>query len=255
MIGQRLDSPFRFNCFASNCFGMDRMGIPEAVRRNAIGTAGDVLTLYDRNRLRTRDSKGGGMNSGSINGIGRALPLLALLALAGCTGEGILAPVGPIGAGERTILLNSLVIMLVIVIPTIIATLGFAWWFRAGNTKARYLPEWAFSGRVELVVWSIPILVILFLAGVIWVGSHDLDPFKPIKSREKALEVQVVSLDWKWLFIYPDQGIASVNELVVPAGVPVHFSLTSASVMNAFFVHRVGSMIYTMNGMVTQVNL
>ncbi len=182
----------------------------------------------------------------------KLLPLL--LALAGC-GQGVLNPVGPIGVGERTILLNSLVIMLAIVIPTIIATLGFAWWFRAGNEKARHLPEWAYSGRVELVVWSIPILVILFLAGVIWVGSHDLDPYKSIETKVKPIEVQVVSLDWKWLFIYPDQGVATVNQLVIPTGIPVHFSLTSASVMNAFFVPRLGSMIYTMNGMVTQLNL
>jgi cytochrome o ubiquinol oxidase subunit 2 len=169
----------------------------------------------------------------------------------------VLDPAGPVSAGERTILLNSLVIMLAIVVPTIIATLGFAWWYRADKPRGRYLPEWAYSGRVELVVWSIPILVILFLAGVIWVGSHDLDPYKPLESqkRTKPLEVQVVSLDWKWLFIYPEQGVASVNELVLPAGVPVHFSLTSASVMNVFFVHRLGSMIYTMNGMVSQLNL
>ncbi|WP_116092311.1 ubiquinol oxidase subunit II [Sphingomonas crusticola] len=185
--------------------------------------------------------------------IGRALPIL-LLALTGCD-EGVLAPVGPIGAGERTILFNSLAIMMAIVIPTILAALGFAWWFRAGNSKARYLPEWAYSGRVELVVWSIPLLVILFLGGVIWAGSHDLDPYRPIQSKAKPLEVQVVSLDWKWLFIYPEQGVATVNELVVPAGIPVHFSLTSASVMNAFFVPRAGSMIYTMNGMVTQLHL
>ena len=182
------------------------------------------------------------------------MPMLLSLALVAC-GEGVLAPVGPIGAGERTILLNSLSIMLAIVVPTIIVVIGFAWWFRAGNEKARYLPEWAFSGRVELVVWSIPILVILFLSGVIWVGSHQLDPYKPIASKTKPIEVQVVSLDWKWLFIYPDQGIASINELVVPVGVPVHFSLTSSSVMNVFFVPRLGSMIYTMNGMVTQLNL
>jgi len=182
---------------------------------------------------------------------------LLLFALAGCSHQGVLDTAGPIAAGERTILLNSLVIMLVIVVPTIIATLGFAFWFRADKPRGRYLPDWAYSGRVELVVWSIPILVILFLAGVIWVGSHDLDPYKPlpVQKNQKPLEVQVVSLDWKWLFIYPEQGVASVNQLVIPTGVPVHFSLTSASVMNAFFVHRLGSMIYTMNGMVTQVNL
>lgn len=183
--------------------------------------------------------------------------LFLLVALAGCSHQGVLDSAGPISAGERTILLNSTIIMLAIVIPTAIATLAFAFWFRADNPRARYLPEWAYSGRVELVVWAIPILVILFLAGVIWVGSHDLDPFKPLPAEKKArpIEVQVVSLDWKWLFIYPDQGIATVNQLVIPTGVPVHFSLTSASVMNTFFIHRLGSMIYTMNGMVTQVHL
>lgn len=176
----------------------------------------------------------------------------ALIApLAGC--GGILDPQGPIGEADRAILLNALGIMLVIVVPTILATLAFAWWFREGNTRARYLPNWAYSGRIELIVWSIPVLVILFLSGVIWIGSHELDPARPLNPSKKPLEVQVVSLDWKWLFIYPDQNVASVNELVIPAGTPVHFSLTSASVMNVFFVPQLGSMIYTMNGMVTQL--
>jgi len=193
----------------------------------------------------------------SIKAIRRGAVYVPLLALVGCSHQGVLDTAGPIAAGERTILLNSLVIMLAIVIPTIVATLGFAFWYRADKPRGRYLPDWAYSGRVELVVWSIPILVILFLAGVIWVGSHDLDPYKPlpVQKNQKPIEVQVVSLDWKWLFIYPEQGVASVNQLVIPTGQPVHFSLTSASVMNAFFVHRLGSMIYTMNGMVTQVNL
>jgi cytochrome o ubiquinol oxidase subunit 2 len=153
------------------------------------------------------------------------------------------------------ILFNALEIMLAIVIPTIAAALIFAWWFRESNTRARYQPRWAYSGRIELIVWSIPILVICFLGGVIWIGAHDLDPAKPIPSQFKPLHVQVVSLDWKWLFIYPDQGVASVNQLVVPAGTPIHFDLTSASVMNVFFVPQLGSMIYTMNHMVTQLYL
>jgi cytochrome o ubiquinol oxidase subunit 2 len=140
-------------------------------------------------------------------------------------------------------------------VPTIIAILIFAWWFRASNPRARYRPDFVYSGGIEMVVWGIPILVILFLGGVIWLGSHELDPFKPIASPHKPTQVQVVSLDWKWLFIYPDEGVASVNELVVPAGIPVHFSLTSASVMNMFFVPQLGSMIATMNGMVTQLHL
>ena len=145
--------------------------------------------------------------------------------------------------------------MLAIVVPTIVATLGFAWWFRASNTRATYLPDWEYSGRIELIVWSIPLLVIMLLGGVAWIGSHDLDPAKPLASDTSPLEVQVVSLDWKWLFIYPDQRVAAVNQLVVPAGVPIHFSLTSASVMSAFFVPQLGSMIYTMNGMTTQLHL
>lgn len=180
--------------------------------------------------------------------------LILLPALTGCSG-GVLDPKGPIGASNRLILINALEIMLVIVVPTIIAALASAWWFRASNTRARYLPGFAYSGEIELIVWSIPILVILFLGGVIWIGSHELDPARPIASPNKPLEVQAISLDWKWLFIYPDQGIASVNELVMPVGVPVRFSLTSASVMNNFFVPQLGSMLAAMNGMVTLLHL
>jgi cytochrome o ubiquinol oxidase subunit II len=192
------------------------------------------------------------MNSSAKRAIGIAA---ALLSLTGC-GQ-VLDPAGPIGAGEKTILLNSLAIMLCIVIPTIGLTLWFAWWYRASNTRARYMPDWAYSGRIEAVVWVIPVLVILFLGGITWVGSHDLDPYKPIESPTKAepLEVQVVSLDWKWLFIYPGQNMASVNRLVIPAGVPVRFRLTSSSVMNTFFVPKLGSMIYTMNGMEVKLHL
>ena len=172
--------------------------------------------------------------------------------VAGCVG-GVTDPKGPIGAANLTLLVDSLAIMLAIVVPTIIITLGFAWWFRASNRRARYLPDWEFSGSIELVVWAIPLLTILLLGGVTWIGSHTLEPSKPIEGKGAALEVQVVSLDWKWLFIYPEQRVASINELVVPAGRPLHFTLTSSSVMNAFFVPQLGSMIYTMNGMATQL--
>jgi cytochrome o ubiquinol oxidase subunit 2 len=178
----------------------------------------------------------------------------AVLSLAACSG-GVLDPQGPIGASNRQITLNALAIMLAIVVPTIAVALAFAWWFRESNTRAHRRPHWVYSGRVELLVWSIPLLTILFLSGVIWIGSHRLDPFQPIESRARPLEVQVVSLDWKWLFIYPDEGVAAVNEFVVPVGAPVHFSLTSATVMNSFFVPQLGSMVATMNGMVTQLHL
>jgi len=183
-----------------------------------------------------------------------AMTVTLVLALAGCK-SGVLDPHGPVGAAQRTILLNALAIMLAIVVPTILAILGFAWWFRASNARARYFPDWAYSGRIELVVWSIPILVVLFLSGVIWIGSYELDPARPLNSNVKPLNVQVVSLDWKWLFIYPDQGVATVNELVVPARTPLHFRLTSSSVMTAFFVPQLGSMIYAMNGTTTQLHL
>jgi len=169
--------------------------------------------------------------------------------------DSILAPVGPVGAGDASILIDALVIMLAIVIPTMIATLAFAWWYRATNIRAVYRPDFTYSGKIELVVWSIPTLTIFFLGGVIWIGSHMLDPFEPLPSKAKPLEIEAVAFDWKWLFIYPEQGIASVNQLVVPTGRPLHFRITSASVFNVFFVPSFGSMIYAMNGMVSQLNL
>ena len=186
--------------------------------------------------------------------IARHAVMLAPLALAACQ-PAVLDPQGPIGSAERQLLINSLAIMLTIVVPTILATIGFAWWYRTSNTRATYLPNFEYSGRIELIVWAIPLLVIILLGGVAWIGSHELDPAEPLASNATPLEVQVVSLDWKWLFIYPNQRVASVNQLVVPAGVPLHFSLTSASVMTAFFIPQLGSMIYTMNGMTTQLNL
>ena len=189
----------------------------------------------------------------------RLLALIAALligaaALGGCT-EGVLDPKGPVAAAERLIMLNSTGIMLAIVIPTILATLGTAFWFRASNERARYMPDFEYSGRLEMLVWSIPIMTVLLVGGVAWVGSYDLDPPKPIASAVKPVRVQVVALHWKWLFIYPDEGIASVNHLTVPVGVPISFELTSSGVMNSFFVPQLGGQIYTMAGMVTRLHL
>ena len=167
----------------------------------------------------------------------------------------ILDPQGPIGVAERTILIDSLGIMLAIVLPTIAAIFVFAFWFRASNTKAAYKPDWAYSGRIELVVWAVPALTVILLGGVAWIGAHELDPGKTIEGSEKPLRIQVVSLDWKWLFIYPNERVATINYLTVPAGAPLQFELTSASVMNAFFIPQFGSMIYTMNGMTSRLNL
>src|ERR1700749_4355807 len=183
-----------------------------------------------------------------------AVVLIGAVVLGGCQ-EGVLDPKGPIASADRLILLNALGIMLAIVIPVILAILGFAFWFRASNERARYRPDFTYSGRLELLVWSIPGMTVLLVGGVAWIGAHDLDPGRPISSTVKPVNVQVVSLDWKWLFIYPEQGIASVNKLVVPVGTPISFELTSSSVMNSFFVPQLGSQIYTMSGMATRLHL
>jgi cytochrome o ubiquinol oxidase subunit 2 len=180
--------------------------------------------------------------------------LVVVTALGGCT-EGVLDPKGPIAIAERQILFNALGIMLAIVIPTILATLGVAAWYRASNRRARYLPDFEYSSRLEVLVWAIPAMTVILVGGVAWVGAHDLDPRRPMASTTKAINVQVVSLDWKWLFIYPDEGIASVNQLTIPVGTPVNFELTSSGVMNSFFVPQLGSQIYTMAGMVTRLKL
>lgn len=180
-----------------------------------------------------------------------ALPL----ALGSACAPATLDPAGPVAAGEKTLLLNSLAIMLGIVVPVIIATVAFAWWFRASNTRAKYRPDWAYSGKLELLVWSVPLLVIIFLGGIGWVASHELDPQRPLASRQRPITIQVVALDWKWLFIYPEQRIASVNRLVIPAGVPISFRITSGTVMNSFFVPQLGSQIYAMAGMEAKLNL
>jgi cytochrome o ubiquinol oxidase subunit II len=180
--------------------------------------------------------------------------LMGAAALGGCS-EGVLDPKGPISFAERQILFNATGIMLAIVIPVMLATLGVAFWFRASNERARYLPNFEYSGRIEMLVWSIPLMTVLLVGTVAWIGAYDLDPPKPITSPAKPLKVQVVSLDWKWLFIYPDEGVASVNQLTIPVGTPVSFELTSSGVMNSFFVPQLAGQIYTMAGMVTHLNL
>ena len=179
---------------------------------------------------------------------GFALLAVLLLPLAGCSG-GILQPAGRIGAADTKILFDAVEIMSAIVVPTILGALAFAWWFRASNSRAQYQPDFVYSGRIEIIVWSIPILVILFLGGVIWIGSHELDPFEPIAASNKPRRSAGRLARLEVAVHLSASRIASVNEVVVPAGVPVHFSLTSATVMNAFFVPQLGSMIATMNGM------
>jgi cytochrome o ubiquinol oxidase subunit II len=190
----------------------------------------------------------------SLRDGGRAFALIAVASLGGCS-QGVLDPQGPVASAQRLILFDSLGIMLVIVVPTIVATLGVAFWFRASNTRTIYWPEWRYSGRLEMIVWSIPAMTVMLLGSLCWVASHDLDPGKPLASSAKPLPIQVVSLDWKWLFIYPEQDIAGVNTLTVPVGTPLSFALTSSGLMNSFFVPQLGSQIYTMGKMTTRLYL
>jgi cytochrome o ubiquinol oxidase subunit II len=167
----------------------------------------------------------------------------------------LLDPKGSIGMAEKELIATSTWAMLIVVVPVILLTLLFAWRYRAGNTQADYRPKWAHSTAIEVVIWTIPSLIILFLAVLTWKTTHELDPYKPLQSEMKPIRVEVVALDWKWLFIYPDLGIATVNQIAMPVGTPVNFIITSDSVMNSFFIPQLGSQVYAMAGMQTQLHL
>ncbi|BAK75336.1 cytochrome o ubiquinol oxidase subunit II [Pseudogulbenkiania sp. NH8B] len=184
----------------------------------------------------------------------RGLPLAAAALLSGCQG-GILDPKGQIAADEKSLIITATVLMLLVVVPVILMTLGFAWKYRASNKSATYDPKWSHSGKIEAVVWIIPIIIVSFLAVITWNSTHKLDPYRPLDSDKKPITIQVVSLDWKWLFIYPELNIASVNQLAFPANTPVNFKITSDAAMNSFFIPQLGGQIYSMAGMQTKLHL
>ncbi|UDG79757.1 ubiquinol oxidase subunit II [Candidatus Steffania adelgidicola] len=180
----------------------------------------------------------------------RILFLLSIvLIISGCSDMALMNPKGQIGLEQRSLILTALGLMLIVVIPAIVMALVFVFRYRASNVKATYSPNWAHSKRVELVIWTVPILIIIFLATLTWKSTHALNPSQPIASNAKPITIQAIALDWKWLFIYPEQGIATVNIIVFPANIPVKFEITSNSVMNAFFIPQLGSQIYAMAGM------
>lgn len=193
-----------------------------------------------------------------LKNLGRYLRPGLMFALAvfltGCN-TAILNPKGQIGHDEKTLLITATVLMLLVVVPVIIMTLTFAWKYRASNTKARYEPNWSHSTAIEVVVWSIPCMIVLVLAVLTWRSSHALDPYRPIDSDVKPVTIEAISLDWKWLFIYPEEKIATVNEIKFPVDTPLNFKLTSDTVMNAFFIPHLGSMIYSMAAMETKLHL
>jgi len=178
----------------------------------------------------------------------------AIIILSGCDTI-LMDPKGAIGVEQKKLILTAIGLMLIVVIPVIFMTLAFAWKFRAKNKNSTYTPYWSHSNKIETIIWLVPIIIIAILAVITWQTSHKLDPYKPLVSDKKPINIEVISLDWKWLFIYPEQGIATVNELAFPINVPLNFKITSNSVMNSFFIPQLGGQIYAMAGMQTKLHL
>jgi cytochrome o ubiquinol oxidase subunit 2 len=167
----------------------------------------------------------------------------------------IFDPAGVIASKERGLILFTLLLSVIVVVPVFIMTFTFAWKYRASNTKATYTPDWDHHAGYEFVWWALPCAIILVLGIVAWQSSHSLDPYRALSSSRKPLTIQVVALDWKWLFIYPEQNIASVNYVQFPANTPVTFNITSDAPMNSFWIPQLGGQIYAMSGMSTQLHL
>ncbi|MCE4224960.1 cytochrome ubiquinol oxidase subunit II [Methylobacterium sp. C25] len=186
-----------------------------------------------------------------------ALAALGLLPLGGCgvLDHGLLGAAGPVADETRSLFYLVCVILIFVAGPVLVLTPIFAWHYRLSNTRSAYRPQWGFNWPLEGFIWIPPAIIVVVLAFFLWRGTHRLDPYKPLASDASPVEVQVVALDWKWLFIYPKEGVASVNELVFPAGRPVHLSLTSGTVMQSFFIPQLAGQIYAMAGMTTQLNL
>jgi cytochrome o ubiquinol oxidase subunit II len=188
--------------------------------------------------------------------------LLILPLMAGCDLV-VMSPSGDIARQQADLIVVSVLLMLLIIVPVLFLTLYFAWHYRHSNTKAKYDPEWHHSTRLEVVIWAAPLAIIIALGAITWISTHKLDPFRPLDRLDaersipegtKPLEVEVVALDWKWLFFYPEYGVATVNEMAAPVDRPITFKLTSSSVMNSFYVPALAGMIYTMPGMETKLH-
>ena len=182
------------------------------------------------------------------------LPLIGTLLLSGCNMT-LLNPTGQVGLEQRNLIITATLLMLLVVVPVIVMTFLFAWKYRASNQNAVYTPKWSHSTKIEVAVWTIPVLIIIALGYITYISTHELDPYRPIQSDVKPVTIEVVALDWKWLFIYPEQGIATVNKIVFPAHTPINFKITSDAVMNSFFIPGLGGQIYAMAGMQTKLHL
>lgn len=180
--------------------------------------------------------------------------LVSLLSLGACDWA-LFDPKGPVAAQQSELIIWSALIMLVVVVPVIIMSIWFPIQFRASNEKSDYQPNWEHSNLIELVVWSIPLAIIIVLGTITYKTSHSMDPRAPLESDRDTMVVQVVAMDWKWLFIYPEYEIATVNEMAMPVDTPVEFLVTSDTVMNSFFIPQLGTQIYAMSGMENRVHL
>lgn len=180
----------------------------------------------------------------------------SLFVLSGCQDAVLINSKGAIGIEQRDLIYKAVGLMLIVVIPAILLSVLFAWKYRAANAqKNEYKPDWEHSNKIEFVVWTIPLIIIVILGTITWKTAFSLHPYKPIEHEKEAMVVEVVSLDWKWMFIYPEQGIATINELAIPVDRPIEFKLTSDSVMNSFFIPQLGGQIYVMAGMQTRLHL
>lgn len=175
--------------------------------------------------------------------------------LSGCKDLVLIHSKGDVGKDERDLIYIATALMLLVVVPVIIMTFVFAFRYRESNTKATYDPTFHHSNKIEVVVWGVPIIIIAILAAIVWKTTHELDPYRPLDSDVKPVEVQVVALDWKWLFIYPEEGIATLNYLELPANTPINFKVTADAPMNSFMIPQLGGQIYAMAGMATQLHL
>jgi cytochrome o ubiquinol oxidase subunit 2 len=185
----------------------------------------------------------------------KLLPLYAVAFLGGCNHVLLLDPKGPVGDAERFLIVAAFALMLVVVIPVFVMTFWFARRYRASNAEAVYTPKWNHSAGIDLVVWLVPIAIVTALGILAWSATYKLDPYKPINTGGRPINIEAVSLDWKWLFIYPEHDIAVVNQLVFPVNVPLSIKLTSGTVMTSFFIPQLGSQIYAMAGMETWLHL
>lgn len=183
------------------------------------------------------------------------ISLLAIVCLLTGCDMVLMHPKGAIGIEQKKLILTALGLMLIVVIPVIFMAIIFARKYRASNKQATYRPDWAHSNKIELVCWTVPIIIIIILAVITWKTTHQLDPYKPLESDKKPITIQVISTDWKWVFIYPEENIATVNEIAIPVGVPINFKVTAESVMNSFFIPALGGQIYAMAGMQTKLHL